>query len=242
MCILFLIFVVQRAKIKSMKKINLVLIPGLLSDKTVWEYQTGHLSDIANIIIPDLSGASTFSEMVDRIMKEAPEHFMLAGHSMGGRLVFEIIQRFPGRAAKLCFLATSAMSDSEEKKTLRKSIIKAAQKERYEEVITQLANLLTYNTDVKNDVIKMFLKNKDSLIKQEKAMLIQKNYVDLLKNIKQPTLVMVGKQDKHFFQSSIAIAKGIKHAKLKIIDHCGHMLTMEKPEKVSLLMREWIKS
>lgn len=238
----FLIFVVERAKINSMKKINLILIPGLLSDKTVWEHQTSHLSDIANIIVPDLSGARTFSEMVDRIMKEAPEHFMLAGHSMGGRLVFEIIQRFPDRVTKLCFLATSAASDTSEKKTLRKSIIRAAKKEEYKEIITQIANLLTYKTEVKNDVIKMFLKNKDSLIKQEKAMLVQKNYIPLLKNIKQPTLVMVGNQDKQFLQSSIAIAKGIKQAKLNIINNCGHMLTIEKPEKVTLLMREWIKS
>lgn len=223
-----------------MKKSTLILLPGLLCDETVWQHQAHHLSDVADIIIPDLSGAKTFSEMTDRIMKDAPLHFMLAGHSMGGRLVFEIIKRFPDRIDKLCFLATSANIDTPQKKALRQFVIKKAKEGKHEEVITQIANLLTYNSAVKNEVVKMFLKNKNSLILQEKAMLVKKDYRNLLESIEQPTLVLVGRQDKGFFQSTLDIASHVHNAKLHIIENCGHMLTMEKPSTVTSLMRHWI--
>jgi len=37
------------------------------------------------------------------------------------------------------------------------------------------------------------------------------------------------------------IADGIKHAKLTLVEQCGHLSTLDQPEEVSRLLLEWIK-
>jgi pimeloyl-ACP methyl ester carboxylesterase len=100
-----------------MKKEPLVLLPGLLSDDYVWDHQVKYLSEVADIYIPNLSYASSPNEMIEEIMKVAPDSkFAIAGHSMGGWLSLEIVKHYPERVSKLCLLATRIDSDSKEKK------------------------------------------------------------------------------------------------------------------------------
>lgn len=48
-----------------MAKIPLILLAGLLCDKEVWENQINSLSSVAEIVIPDLSKATTPAAMMD---------------------------------------------------------------------------------------------------------------------------------------------------------------------------------
>ena len=63
----------------------------------------------------------------------------------------------------------------------------------------------------------------------------------ILKNIQQETLIIVGKQDPYFFESTKKIAASIPNAVFEIIDECGHMVTMEKPQITTALMQRWIR-
>ena len=65
-----------------MNKPTLILIPGLLCDDTVWQHQTTILEQYANIIIPDVARLRHAEAVIDFILKQSPQKFYLAGHSM----------------------------------------------------------------------------------------------------------------------------------------------------------------
>jgi pimeloyl-ACP methyl ester carboxylesterase len=63
----------------------------------------------------------------------------------------------------------------------------------------------------------------------------------VLRAIRCPTLVLCGRQDAW---SQLAqheeMAAMIPGAVLEVIDDCGHMATMEQPERVADAMRRWL--
>src|SRR5579872_7198589 len=137
-------------------KSPLVLISGLLSNESLWQHQTRHLSDIASIQVLSPS-QDTPKKMIQAILEQAPPEFALAGHSMGGWLCLEIMRTAPSRVSKLCLLNTTARNDSEEKKLARQQMILKAEKGQFNEVVKGLVEKLVFNPLVKKDVEKMFL-------------------------------------------------------------------------------------
>jgi len=63
----------------------LVLLPGLLCDRALWEPQIAALSDVCVPWVADLTRDESFASMAARVLAEAPaQRFALAGLSMGG--------------------------------------------------------------------------------------------------------------------------------------------------------------
>ncbi|MDA9909205.1 hypothetical protein N9E57_01635 [Gammaproteobacteria bacterium] len=60
------------------------LLPGLLCDESVWQYQQEALADRAEIRIPDFSGLDSLLAMAEKVLADAPDKFSVVGHSMGG--------------------------------------------------------------------------------------------------------------------------------------------------------------
>ena len=70
----------------------LVLIPGLLCDKTLWSNQIEDLRSCADIVIADITEQSTISEMAAAVLQMVPEHFSLVGFSLGSQVALDIIR------------------------------------------------------------------------------------------------------------------------------------------------------
>ena len=64
-------------------RLSLLLLPGLLCDDRLWKPQVEALSDIADIVIADMTRDESMSDMASRALDSAPETFALAGLSMG---------------------------------------------------------------------------------------------------------------------------------------------------------------
>lgn len=224
-----------------MNNVPLILLPGLLSDHTVWEHQIIHLNEVAPIIVPDLAMASTPEAMIDAVLKVAPEQFYLAGHSMGGWVALEVIKQCPDRVKKLCLLNTAAGLDDEKKRENRQRMIAAVEQGDIETIIGQLTTLFTFNQHVYMRVEQMFRRNIKSFINHEKAMMLRQDHLPYLGLIKCPTWVVHARHDKVFsLQHSEALLAGIKHAKLAIVEDCGHMSPIEMPQAITALLRFWL--
>jgi len=61
-----------------MPRKTLVLLPGLLNTRRVFEHQIAALSDIANCIVPELWHYDTMGAMADAALAAAPATFALA--------------------------------------------------------------------------------------------------------------------------------------------------------------------
>lgn len=223
------------------KKIPLLLISGLLSNASVWSHQVASLSDEALIKVVSPT-QETPEEMVAAILQEAPDRFALAGQSMGGWLCLEVMRRANERVTRLCLLNTTAALDTPIKQAKRKQMIERTQKGQFLDVARELADWLVFNSSVKSDVQKMFLKvGAEAFVRQQHSMLIREECAAILPVIDCPTLVIHAVHDRVFsLEDHQNLVQNIPKAKLAIIENCGHMSTMEKPEAVSALLRTWL--
>jgi len=77
---------------------------------------------------------------------------------------------------------------------------------------------------------------------QIKALLGRPDATPVLAAIGCPTLVLCGREDAwSVLDVHRDMAARIAGAKLAVIDNCGHMATMERPEEVTAALAEWFK-
>lgn len=223
------------------EKQNLILVPGLGCDQIVWQHQQHHLADLANVIIVNVNGCETPEAIVKAIIEQAPYEFALAGHSLGGWMCLEVLKEYSHRVTKLCLLATGADKDDHISLERRQQRLAMAEAGEYEKVVDEIIHIFTQNEALKPIVRKMLLRNKNLFITQNHAALLRQSSRELLGTLTLPTMVMVGQDEKLFFESSEIIAHEIPGAKFEVIANCSHMLTIEKPEEVTSLMRQWLE-
>ena len=85
----------------------LILIPGLGSDRAVWQPTIDVLGDAADCTVGDTLADDSLSGMAARILAAAPDRFALAGVSMGGMVALEIMRLAPERVMRLALVDTS---------------------------------------------------------------------------------------------------------------------------------------
>lgn len=226
---------------------TLVLLPGLLCDDRLWKPQVDALSDVADIVIADMTRDETMADMAARALVNAPETFALAGLSMGGYVAFEIMRMAPERVTRLALLDTGARADTPEQTTRRKDLISLADRGEFKAVSPRLLPLFIHEnrlteaplvddiTEMANGV------GKDAFLRQQKAIMERPDSRPGLSEITCPTLVLCGRQDALTPpELSEEIARLIPGARLALIDDCGHLATMERPDEVNAELRAWL--
>lgn len=224
-----------------MKK-PLVLVSGLLCDESVWDHQIKNLSDSAliKVVCPN---RDTPQKMVEEILERSPDRFSLAGHSMGGWLCLETMRRAPERVVRLCLLNTTAKPDTSAKKAKRMEMIRRVESGQFLEIVEETVNDFVYKATIKSDVERMMKKvGEEAFIRQERSMLERVECFSLLPTIRCPVLVIHAKEDRIFtLEDHLELTENISGAQLSILDDCGHMSPMEKPEAVTSLLHSWLK-
>src|SRR3984885_7237074 len=94
----------SRAIIASIMKQSVALLSGLLCDETLWSDIPQRLSGVAETQVVSFRGFSSIPAMAQHVLDIAPEHFAVAGHSMGGRVALEIMRAASSRITGLALL------------------------------------------------------------------------------------------------------------------------------------------
>lgn len=236
-----------------MTKTPLLLVPGLLCSPRLYAPQVSRLSDIAEIVVPDWreaplsifdSWGSTARWVVDRM---PPGPFALAGLSLGGMISVEIMQFAADRVTKLALLDTGMRGQNEVEKAIRRARIRLANEGRFELVLgLQLARFLPAyrlpDKELVDEVMTMCLETGVEIYKrQEELAAIRVDRRPDLPRIKCPTIVVCGRDDVATpLAFSEEIAAGIAGSELVVIEECGHLVTLEKPEETNAILRRWL--
>lgn len=229
------------------EKIPLILLPGLLTDASLWRHQTETLSDIAAMSVADLTGDDQLGPMASRILAAAPETFALAGLSMGGYLAFEIMRQAPERVRRLALLDTSPLADSVEQTARRRGLIDLARTGDFKGVTQRLLPLLIHPDRIRDAALSRTIMEmaghigRDAFVRQQTAIMNRPDSRHDLGLIHCPTLVLCGRQDGLTPLSVHAdMAAAIPHAALVVIEDCGHLAPLERPNAVSAVLRYWL--
>ena len=225
----------------------LILLPGLLCDEALWAHQTETLADIADITVADMTQDDTIEGMAERVLSKASETFALAGLSMGGYAAQEIMRQAPERVECLALLDTSANSDTPDRKKQRQGFIAQLSLGGFQGVTGKLLPFLIHEDRLEDDalvaVIKASAQNvgPEAFTRQQHAILSRPDGRKDLKKIACPTLVLCGRQDALTpLTGHVEMAAAIPNASLVVIEDCGHLAPLERPDAVNAAMRAWL--
>ncbi len=229
------------------ERLPLVLLPGMPLDAALWDHQTGHLADVADVRVGDLTRADSMSGLARAVLADAPERFALGGLSMGGYVAFEILRQAPERVVKLALLDTSARPDTPEQTANRKDAVAMIARGRMHQVVAANLPRLVHPQRVQDAALVGSLKaqaqriGQDGFARQQTAIMNRPDSRPDLAAIRCPTLVLCGRQDV-ITPPAVheEMAAGIPGARLVLIEDCGHLSPMEQPQAVTALLREWM--
>ncbi len=234
-----------------MKKANpLVLVPGLLCDALLWQPQIAGLGKSAECWVADHTRSDNMAQLAKDILDACPfKTFSLAGLSMGGYVALEIMRQAPSRVTRIALLDTSARTDTPEASEKRNAFIALADRGRFmgvtDTLLPQLVHADHLGDDALTTIIKTMARNtgKPAFIRQEKAIISRADSMPLLAQIRCPALVLCGRQDALTpLARHEEMAAAIAGAKLEILEHCGHLSTLEQPGAVNIALQTWLRA
>ena len=183
-----------------------------------------------------------------RILAEAPLRFALAGHSMGGAIVFEMLRQAPDRIARLAFLNSYARPETPESGEFWLGLIAKVKAGGYRAIMERMFAGAVHpsragNADLKRTVIEMADDvGPDAFVWQVEAIMTRADSLPTLAIIKCPTLVLTSDTDNSVpSEMSVEIANGIAGAKLVTVPDCGHLSPLEKPQEVTDALLDWLE-
>jgi pimeloyl-ACP methyl ester carboxylesterase len=226
----------------------LVLAPGLLCDRELWAPQTDALTDAAALWIADTTRHDNFADMAAALLAEAPPGpFALAGLSMGGYLALEVVRQAPARVRALALLDTNAHADSPERRQARLDLVGLAERGRFLGVTDALLPMLVHPDRLGDAALVATIKRMarhvglQAFIRQERAIMDRADSRPHLGSIRCPTLVLCGREDRLTPpESHVEMAAAIPGAVLEVVDRCGHLSTLERPDAVNAALRRWL--
>jgi len=186
--------------------------------------------------------------MAEAVLRWAPPTFALAGHSMGGRVAFQVYRLAPERVTKIAVMNTGSEARSETEELGRRKLLSIARSQGMRPMAVEwLKGMIPAHrqndTQLVEEIVAMFERKSPDLFEtQMLALLGRPNATPFLPHILCPALVLTGFDDvwsppaRH-----LEMAQSIRLSELVVIPKCGHMSTMERPEEVTAAMRAWLE-
>jgi pimeloyl-ACP methyl ester carboxylesterase len=230
-----------------MARPTLLLLPGLLNTGRLFERQIADISDLVDVVVPELHRYDSMAAMAAAALAAAPERFALGGFSMGGYVCFEILRQAPQRVERLALIDTAATLDSPESLKRRHGLIEQTTLGRFHGVQRSLLPQLVHPSRVNDPavvqpILDMALEvGGDGFVREQTAIMGRPDSRHLLVDIEVPAVVIVGRQDLTTpLQRAEEMAADIANARLVVIEDCGHMSPLERPAEVSAALRRWL--
>jgi pimeloyl-ACP methyl ester carboxylesterase len=229
-----------------------VLLPGLLCDRAVWEPQIAVLSQRYDCLAADYGSAESLAAMAQSVLDSAPATFSLAGHSMGGRVALEVMRRAPRRVSRLALLDTGYQArpegeagEAEARKRYRLLDMASSQGMRVmgrEWIPGMVHPDRLRDAPLVESILAMIERKTPGIFAaQIRALLSRPSAEAVLRAIDCPTLVLCGRQDSWSpLERHERMAGMIPGATLAVIEASGHMVTLERPEAITSALGSWL--
>lgn len=225
----------------------LLLLPGLLCDAAVW----APLALDGTVV--NYGRADALTTMAQLALAAAPPGpLAVAGHSMGGRVAFEMLRLAPERIERLALLDTGCHplppgEAGEKERAGRHALRDLAQRDGMRAMARQWALGMVHPSRVDTplfDAVLDMLERHDvaTFEAQIHALLMRPDATPLLAQVRCPTLLLTGAQDSWSSPAQHrAMHEAIADSQLVVVPDCGHMSTMEDPAAVRAALVGWLQ-
>lgn len=233
----------------------LLLVPGLMCDATVWHPVLPALCHGRRCEVVDLGDCDALASMAQRLLEHAPARFALAGHSMGARVVLEVLRQASERVSRVALLDTGFLARSDgaagaEETRKRMALLEVARRQGVGAMASVWVQGMVHprrlgDASLIAAIVAMFeRKSADTFERQIRALLERPDASAVLGAISVPTLVLCGRQDSWAPVAQHAAIHGLigaEGATLTIVEDAGHMAPMEQPDAVAAALLHWLE-
>ena len=172
----------------------------------------------------------------------------LVGVSIGGYALFEFWARYRGRVAGLGLFNTKAPADNDEVRAGRlkaaSDVLERGTEPFLESMIPRVLGQRTRETrpDLVDGALRMMRKMSPQDVAQVQAGMAQRrDYVDAMKTINVPTLIVTGEQDTLTgINEAELLRQHINGSRLQVIPKAGHYSPWEQPDEAAKLLRQFL--
>jgi pimeloyl-ACP methyl ester carboxylesterase len=219
-----------------------------MTDERLYAAQVGALQRDYESAVFAFRDFDSLGGMADDLLARTPVRFTLIGLSLGGYVAFEIVRRALERLERLVLMDTRAGTDDARRRDGRLADIAKVKQGGIEALIPELPSRWLHPQHVQRpDLTSLMAEMARSIgargqFNQQCAMLARPDSHADLAHVRIPTLVVCGRQDPVTpVVDHEAIAARIGGARLTIIEHCGHLSTIEQPDAVTRVLRDWLR-
>ena len=233
--------------VQGSEPLQVLLLPGLLCDASMWGAQVRALEPHADVAVADFSQEDSLPGMARTALALREGPLVVIAHSMGARAALEMVRLAPERIARLCLMDTGVHPKREGEEDSRQVLVDLAFQQGMAALAERWLPPMVHedrvgDADLMEPLRAMVMRaTPEQHERQIRALVTRPDPRPLLPTIRCPTLVMVGRQDRW---SPVAqheeIAAAIPGAELVVIENCGHMAPAEQPERVSQALLRWL--
>jgi pimeloyl-ACP methyl ester carboxylesterase len=233
---------------RTVVEVTLVLVPGLVCDADVWRDQR----HAVRTQVCDHGDSDSIAAMAQLALARAPARFALAGHSMGGRVAFEMVRQAPSRVLGLAVFDTGYTplppgDAGVREQARREAWLLKAQRDGMRAMALDWVQEMVHPARLHDgalieDIVTMMARKTAAVYAaQMRALLQRPDATALLPRIDCPALVACGREDGWAPPSRhLEMAALIPGATLLEVPDCGHMSPMERPQAVNDALRTWL--
>jgi pimeloyl-ACP methyl ester carboxylesterase len=224
----------------------IVFVPGLLCTEALYARQIVAFAD-RPIMVANHREHDSIPAIAASILDQAPERFSLIGLSMGGYICMEIMREAPERVGRLALLDTNARADTAEQSERRRFLIDLTRKKGFSKVPHLLYPGFVHEKREHDDalrsiVVEMAMETgPEAFIRQQTALIDRIDARPRLADIACPAVVLVGDGDRLTPPDlSQEIHAHIPGSELVVIEGSGHLSTLEEPDQVTGVLRDFL--
>ncbi|MGZ5998981.1 MAG: alpha/beta fold hydrolase [Rhizomicrobium sp.] len=229
------------------KRPPVVLISGQLCTERLWSEQVPALEPLTDVAVSVQCDHDNVGAMAKTILASQPERFSIIAHAMGGFVAFEVLRQAPHRVAGLALLSTLASADTPVQTTRRKGYLRLVEAGKFAGIVEERIPILLHPARRGDEVLVSVVRKMaedtgpDVFLRQQRAIMTRPDSRRGLGAITSRTLILFARQDGIVtLEDQKEMSEGIPGARLEIIDDCGHLMTLERPQLVTQILADWI--
>lgn len=227
---------------------HLVILPGWSNDSdTLWQQQIAHLTELYDVQTLVVSTESNASDMAREVLRQAPESFVLLGHSLGGFIAQHVALQAPQRVEQLILVSTFAGPLPEQQRTFFKEgvlepLLNGTMDQHWPELNRGCVHPARAQDEALMNAMAAGQKlSREGLLNQTQVLMKAQDISEQLPAIQIPTFILYGRQDLLFTLSMQQLLEAkLPQATLHIIENCGHMPSLEHPQLTTELLLSWL--
>lgn len=235
-----------------MKTKHIIFLPGMLLDSRIWHHQILTLNEDFFLHFIDYKNAANIEEcmlLVDKCIDRVNGEVILVGFSLGGMISYEYALNYGNKVDRLVLIGISPNGHSLKEDTQFIRMKKSALIGDFQALSDKQLPIYLSPENILNDEMVKELKaivndcSRELFLSQLNLIQHKKDRSKDIEKLNIPTYWICSEFDELVDFSYVdALSKRMINSKMSLIKNSGHMMTLEKPNEVTGLLIDWMKS